>query len=312
MEVTSRALDFGRVDAAWFAAACFTNLSHEHLDDHGSLEAYFAAKLALFDPDAGWRRRDQRRRCLRRAGARPCRGPRPRRLDLRGRGSRAPTSAQPTSCSVIVAPRSPSSIVGRASTPRVESQLIGAFNVAQRARGGGHRARRRVRARRGRAPGSRPSSSAAHRARRRRAAVRGARRLRARPGRARRRAGRGPRLGGGTRRRPGDRGLRLRRRPRPVEAPAHGRGRRPGRRRRGAHLRQPTVGGPAGDRRRGAAGLATAPPTSWSSSTGAPRSGHALRTRSAGDVVVIAGKGPETGQTIGDPHPPVRRPRRRA
>jgi len=50
MEVTSRALDFGRVDATWFAAACFTNLSHEHLDDHGSLEAYFQAKLTLFDP----------------------------------------------------------------------------------------------------------------------------------------------------------------------------------------------------------------------------------------------------------------------
>ena len=50
LEVTSRALDFGRVDATWFAAACFTNLSHEHLDDHGSMEEYFAAKLQLFDP----------------------------------------------------------------------------------------------------------------------------------------------------------------------------------------------------------------------------------------------------------------------
>jgi UDP-N-acetylmuramoyl-L-alanyl-D-glutamate--2,6-diaminopimelate ligase len=49
MEVTSRGLDAGRVDATWFAAACFTNLSHEHLDDHGTMEAYFAAKLALFD-----------------------------------------------------------------------------------------------------------------------------------------------------------------------------------------------------------------------------------------------------------------------
>jgi UDP-N-acetylmuramoyl-L-alanyl-D-glutamate--2,6-diaminopimelate ligase len=49
LEVTSRALDFGRVDATWFAAACFTNLSHEHLDDHGSMEEYFAAKLRLFD-----------------------------------------------------------------------------------------------------------------------------------------------------------------------------------------------------------------------------------------------------------------------
>jgi UDP-N-acetylmuramoyl-L-alanyl-D-glutamate--2,6-diaminopimelate ligase len=50
MEVTSRGLDAGRVDATWFAAACFTNLSHEHLDDHGTMEAYFAAKLSLFDP----------------------------------------------------------------------------------------------------------------------------------------------------------------------------------------------------------------------------------------------------------------------
>jgi UDP-N-acetylmuramoyl-L-alanyl-D-glutamate--2,6-diaminopimelate ligase len=50
MEVTSRGLDAGRVDATWFTGACFTNLSHEHLDDHGSMEAYFAAKLALFDP----------------------------------------------------------------------------------------------------------------------------------------------------------------------------------------------------------------------------------------------------------------------
>ncbi len=50
MEVTSRALDFGRVDATWFAAACFTNLSHEHLDDHGSMDAYFDTKLELFDP----------------------------------------------------------------------------------------------------------------------------------------------------------------------------------------------------------------------------------------------------------------------
>jgi UDP-N-acetylmuramoyl-L-alanyl-D-glutamate--2,6-diaminopimelate ligase len=49
MEVTSRGLDAHRVDATWFAAACFTNLSHEHLDDHGTMEAYFAAKLALFD-----------------------------------------------------------------------------------------------------------------------------------------------------------------------------------------------------------------------------------------------------------------------
>jgi UDP-N-acetylmuramoyl-L-alanyl-D-glutamate--2,6-diaminopimelate ligase len=50
MEVTSRALDQHRVDGTWFAAACFTNLSHEHLDDHGSMASYFEAKASLFDP----------------------------------------------------------------------------------------------------------------------------------------------------------------------------------------------------------------------------------------------------------------------
>jgi len=50
MEVSSHALDQHRVDGTWFTAACFTNLSHEHLDYHGTLEAYFEAKAALFDP----------------------------------------------------------------------------------------------------------------------------------------------------------------------------------------------------------------------------------------------------------------------
>ncbi len=50
MEVSSHALDQHRVDGTWFAAACFTNLSHEHLDFHGTIDAYFEAKAALFDP----------------------------------------------------------------------------------------------------------------------------------------------------------------------------------------------------------------------------------------------------------------------
>ena len=36
MEVSSHSLDQHRVDATRFAAACFTNLSHDHLDDHGT------------------------------------------------------------------------------------------------------------------------------------------------------------------------------------------------------------------------------------------------------------------------------------
>jgi UDP-N-acetylmuramoyl-L-alanyl-D-glutamate--2,6-diaminopimelate ligase len=51
MEVSSHALAQHRVDATWFAAACFTNLTHDHLDYHGTMDAYFAAKARLFTPD---------------------------------------------------------------------------------------------------------------------------------------------------------------------------------------------------------------------------------------------------------------------
>lgn len=50
MEVSSHALDQHRVDATTFAAAVFTNLSQEHLDYHGTMERYFEAKAALFEP----------------------------------------------------------------------------------------------------------------------------------------------------------------------------------------------------------------------------------------------------------------------
>jgi UDP-N-acetylmuramoyl-L-alanyl-D-glutamate--2,6-diaminopimelate ligase len=51
MEVSSHALHQRRTDATRFAAACFTNLSHDHLDYHGSLDAYFEAKAQLFRAD---------------------------------------------------------------------------------------------------------------------------------------------------------------------------------------------------------------------------------------------------------------------
>jgi UDP-N-acetylmuramoyl-L-alanyl-D-glutamate--2,6-diaminopimelate ligase len=50
MEVSSHALDQHRVDATNFAATCFTNLSHDHLDYHESVNAYFEAKARLFSP----------------------------------------------------------------------------------------------------------------------------------------------------------------------------------------------------------------------------------------------------------------------
>ena len=51
MEVSSHALDLGRVDSVWFAVSAFTNLSQDHLDHHGDMEAYFRAKASLFEPD---------------------------------------------------------------------------------------------------------------------------------------------------------------------------------------------------------------------------------------------------------------------
>ncbi|MFE8072774.1 UDP-N-acetylmuramoyl-L-alanyl-D-glutamate--2,6-diaminopimelate ligase [Marinobacteraceae bacterium S3BR75-40.1] len=48
MEVSSHALDQGRVDNVRFEGAVFTNLSHDHLDYHGSMEAYGATKARLF------------------------------------------------------------------------------------------------------------------------------------------------------------------------------------------------------------------------------------------------------------------------
>jgi UDP-N-acetylmuramoyl-L-alanyl-D-glutamate--2,6-diaminopimelate ligase len=48
MEVSSHALAQGRVNGVDFETAVFTNLSHDHLDYHGSMDAYGRAKLALF------------------------------------------------------------------------------------------------------------------------------------------------------------------------------------------------------------------------------------------------------------------------
>ena len=51
MEVSSHALALHRVDATSFAAVAFTNLSRDHLDFHGSMEDYFKAKAMLFTPE---------------------------------------------------------------------------------------------------------------------------------------------------------------------------------------------------------------------------------------------------------------------
>jgi UDP-N-acetylmuramoyl-L-alanyl-D-glutamate--2,6-diaminopimelate ligase len=49
MEVSSHGLDQGRVNGVAFDCALFTNLTHDHLDYHGSMAAYGEAKARLFD-----------------------------------------------------------------------------------------------------------------------------------------------------------------------------------------------------------------------------------------------------------------------
>ena len=48
MEVSSHALDQGRVNGVRFNTAVFTNLTRDHLDYHGTMAAYGAAKAQLF------------------------------------------------------------------------------------------------------------------------------------------------------------------------------------------------------------------------------------------------------------------------
>jgi UDP-N-acetylmuramoyl-L-alanyl-D-glutamate--2,6-diaminopimelate ligase len=50
MEVSSHALVQSRVEGIHFDVGVFTNLSHDHLDYHGTMEEYFEAKARLFTP----------------------------------------------------------------------------------------------------------------------------------------------------------------------------------------------------------------------------------------------------------------------
>ncbi|HSF63598.1 MAG TPA: UDP-N-acetylmuramoyl-L-alanyl-D-glutamate--2,6-diaminopimelate ligase, partial [Paracoccaceae bacterium] len=49
MEASSHGLDQRRMDGVRLAAAGFTNFTQDHLDYHGTMEAYFEAKMGLFD-----------------------------------------------------------------------------------------------------------------------------------------------------------------------------------------------------------------------------------------------------------------------
>ena len=62
MEVSSHALALGRAAGLRFAVAAFTNFGSDHLDFHGDVASYFAAKASLFTADRADAGGDQRRR----------------------------------------------------------------------------------------------------------------------------------------------------------------------------------------------------------------------------------------------------------
>jgi UDP-N-acetylmuramoyl-L-alanyl-D-glutamate--2,6-diaminopimelate ligase len=60
LETTSHGLDQRRVAGCEFDVAVFTNITHEHLNDHGSWDAYFEAKARLLRNLTGQRRKTNR------------------------------------------------------------------------------------------------------------------------------------------------------------------------------------------------------------------------------------------------------------
>src|SRR5918994_966395 len=103
IEATSHDSELRRLDRVRFAALVFTNLGHDHLDYHGTLEDYFAAKRRLFlegapaaaiNVDDPWGRRllsDLRGRGHERLlsfGVSPAADISPDELELSGRGAR--------------------------------------------------------------------------------------------------------------------------------------------------------------------------------------------------------------------------------
>ncbi len=148
-----------------------------------------------------------------------------------------------------------------------------------------------------RRPVERAAGARALRAGRRGPAVRGARRLRPQARRARRRPRGRPR---GSRRRPGAGRVRRGRRPRPHQAGRDGRGGGSPGRSGTPDLRQPERRGSAGHHRRHPVRAWPTRPAPSSSPTARPPSRLAIAEASPGDVVLIAGKGHEAVQVVGD------------
>ena len=306
MEVSSHALVMGRVDGFVFDVAVFLNLGRDHLDFHRDMDDYFEAKASLFTPeharrglvdvDDEWGRRlaadrDVPVATLSTDGV---------DADWCAVGRRA--QRRPGSTFRVTGPG--------ASMSRPAARCPA---LQRRQHPGGGRGRRRggvrpaaVAARHRRGP-RRPRPAGADR---RGPGLRGRRRLRAQA--RRRRAAALATLRPLTER-PADRGPRRGRRPRPRQATADGRDRRG---RRPTSWWSPTT-----------TRAARTPPRSarrsWPAPAAAPAEvveigdrraaiAEAIGRAGAGDVVLVAGKGHETGQEVAGVVHALRRPRRRA
>jgi UDP-N-acetylmuramyl-tripeptide synthetase len=127
MEVSSHSLALQRVHGVAFHVAVFTNLTRDHLDFHGDMDAYFAAKRVLFDT------------LLRRDGHAVINADDDRAAELRAAARAAVTtySLRETSGADLVAREVTLSLEGTrfvARTPRAElpvrTSLIGRYNVS--------------------------------------------------------------------------------------------------------------------------------------------------------------------------------------
>ena len=256
LEVSSHSLALERVAGLEFKVAVFTNLTRDHLDFHGDMDAYFAAKRTLFEkllrPDghAILNLDDDRAPEL----ARVVRG---RVWSYSLEDPKADLFAEELRLGLDRTRLRARTPVG---TLELETRARRPLQRPERARG----ARRRPRARPADGRGAARHRDAAGRAGphgegRGRAGLHGARRLRPHrrraqePARDRARPGPAPR----------DHGVRLRRRPRPHQAPADGRRGRAALGRRDPHLRQPAQRAARGDPRRDPArhSRPRAPPT---------------------------------------------------
>lgn len=128
MEVSSHALAQGRIAGTHFAAALLTNVGRDHLDYHGDLEQYAAAKRSLFerdDTDAVLLNRDDAHGAEWAAQLAP-----QHPLMVYGLGGVRPTASYVIGESLVLHPRGLRlDLTSTQGNGRIDSALLGRFNA---------------------------------------------------------------------------------------------------------------------------------------------------------------------------------------